>query len=250
VFEHDRDMPRAYTLPGIPHQAASALGITWALQQAKALDAPVSLYAPGKQNITRTDYPAIDALIRAGVPLHTWRDWHSGNGVVIALWPDEKHLLHADESPATKALVAVTWSPRSVLGWAQAKGAISLGGAPAEQFSERLDPVVAQAVDSLGVLVGQHKTADQRYRATMAKGIAILRKAGYTLDPAALHTHALGHGWRASNADILRDVTTRLNDGRIIQGMKSAPLRDDVLDHWRQRAADKPDEASPRTTPT
>lgn len=144
MFEHDRAIPRAYTLPGIPHQTASTLGITWALQQAKALSAPVSLYAPGKQNINRTDYPAIDALIRAGVPLHTWRDWHSGHGVVIALWPDEKHLLHADESPATKALVAVTWSPRSVLGWAQAKGAISLGGDPAEHFSERLDPVVVR----------------------------------------------------------------------------------------------------------
>jgi len=100
-----------------------------------------------------------------------------------------------------------------------------------------LDPVVAEAVDSLCLIVGQHKTADQRYRASIAKGLSILRRAGYALDPAALHAHAIGHGWRASNADHLRTIAIRLNEGRIIKGMKTAPLGDGVLDHWRERAA-------------
>ncbi|MDN4171316.1 hypothetical protein QWY28_00005, partial [Nocardioides sp. SOB77] len=92
-------------------------------------------------------------------------------------------------------------------------------------------------VDGLGILVGQHKTADQRYRAAIAKGLTILRDAGYPLDPGALHTHAIASGWRASNAAKLREVATRINEGRIIQGMKSAPLADDVLTHWRARAS-------------
>jgi hypothetical protein len=71
----------------------------------------------------------------------------------------------------------------------------------------------------------------------MAKGLTILCDAGYALDPSALHTHAIGHGWRASNAEKLREVATRINEGRVIQGMKSAPLSDDVLAHWRERAA-------------
>ncbi len=240
MFDHDHDIPRAYTVPNISHGAASALGVQWALHQAKVLGEPVSLYAPGKQNLrdVQRDHPAVHALMARGVPVHTWRDHHAGRGVVIALWPDEKHLLEADESIATKALVSVTWNAKDTLAWAQAKNAEPLGGPRPDITPLRsLDPVVAEAVDGLGILVGQHKTADQRYRAAIAKGLTILRRAGYTLDPAALHAHAIGHGWRASNAEHLRTIATRLNEGRVIQGMKTAPLRDDVLDYWRERAA-------------
>jgi hypothetical protein len=48
MFDHDRDFPRAYTVPGIPHKAASTLVVKWALEQAEALGSAVSLYAPGK----------------------------------------------------------------------------------------------------------------------------------------------------------------------------------------------------------
>jgi hypothetical protein len=240
MFDHDRDVPRAYTVPGIPHKTASSLGVKWALEQAEALGSAVSLYAPGKQNLQHVaqDHPAVHALIQRGVRVTTWRDFSPGSGVVVALWPDEKHLLEADESGSTRALVAVTWSPRQTLAWAQAKNAEPLGGPRPDISPTRpLEPVVAEAVDGLGIIVGQHKTADQRYRAAMAKGLTILRNAGYALDPSALHTHAIGHGWRASNAEKLREVATRINEGRVIQGMKSAPLRDDVLDYWRERAA-------------
>lgn len=245
MFDHDRDIPRAYTVPNMPHGAASTLGVRWALEQAKALGEPVALYAPGKQNLhdVQRGHPAVHALIQQGVPVRTWRDHQPGRGVVIALWPDEKHLLEADESGATKALVSVTWNAKDTLAWAQAKGAEPLGGSRPDISPLRpLEAVVAEAVDGLGVLVGQHKTADQRYRAAIAKGLSILRNAGYNLDPAALHAHAIGHGWRASNAEILREVANRLNEGRVIRGMKTAPLRDDVLEVWRERAANQ-DEA-------
>lgn len=240
MFDHDHDIPRAYTVPDIPHRAASTLGVKWALEQAKALGEPVSLYAPGKQNLrdVRRDHPAVHALMQRGVPVHTWRDHHAGHGVVIGLWPNEKHLLEADESSATKALVSVTWNTKDTLAWAQAKGAEPLGGTrPDISWLRLLDPVVAEAVDGLGILVGQHKTADQRYRAAIAKGLTILRRAGYALNPTELHAHAIGHGWRASNADHLRTIATRLNESRVIQGMKTAPLADDILNHWRERSA-------------
>lgn len=240
MFDHSREFPRAYTVPGIPHNAASELGVTWALEQAVALGSSVSLYAPGKQNLQRVahDHPAVHALIQRGVRVTTWRNSGPGSGVIVALWPDEKHLLEADESSSTRALVAVTWSPQQTLEWAQAKGADPLGGPrPDIDLTKPLDPVVAEAVDGLGILIGQHKTADQRYRAAIAKGLTILSDAGYDVDPSALHTHAIEHGWRASNAEKLREVATRINEGRIVQGMKSAPLSDDVLVHWRERAA-------------
>lgn len=237
MFQEDRVFPRAYTVPGIPHKVASALGVRWAVEQAIELGSSVSIYVPGKQNL-RSDHPAVDALIKRGVPVRTWRE-RPGSGVIVALWPDEKNLLRAEErGPA--ALVAVTWVPEQVLGWAHAKNAEPLGGhgpGPDAGRDRELDPVVAQAVDSLGIVVGQHKTADQRYRAAIAKGLTILKRAGFALRPDDLHTQAIGHGWRASNAEILRDVAGRINAGRTIQGMKSAPLRDDVLDHWRSEAA-------------
>lgn len=243
MFDHDRDFPRAYTVPGMPHKTASTLGVKWALEQAKALGSAVSLYAPGKQNLQHVaqDHPAVHDLIQRGVRVATWKDSGPGSGVVVALWPDERHLLRADESDSTRALVAVTWSPQQTSAWAQAKNAEPLGGPqPGISPARPLDPVVTVAVDGLGILIGQHKTADQRYRTAMAKGLTILRNAGYGLDPSALHTHAIGHGWRASNAEKLREVATRINQGRVIQGMKSAPLRDDVLDYWRERATVDP----------
>lgn len=242
MFDHDRDIPRAYTVPNIPHGAASTLGVKWALEQAKTLGESVALLAPGKQNLrdVQREHPAVHALIQRGVRVTTWRDGSPDRGVVVALWPDEKHLLKADESSATKALVSVTWNAKDTLAWAQAKDAEPLGGPKPDISPLRpLDPVVAEAVDGLGILVGQHKPTDSRYRAAIAKGLTILRRAGYALDPDALHAHAIGHGWLASNADILRVVANRINAGRVIQGMKTAPLADDVLDHWRARAANK-----------
>lgn len=240
MFDHNRDFPRAYTVPGLPHRAASTLGVKWAMGQAEAFTAPISLYVPAKQNLQliREQHPAVHALMQQGVPVSTWSDFGPGSGVVIALWPDEEHLLEADERASTRALVAVTWSPQQTLGWAQAKNANPLGGPRPDIVSTPpLDLVVAEAVNSLGIVVGQHKTADQRYKAAIAKGLTILRNAGYVFDPGALHTHAIGHGWRASNAEKLREVAARVNEGRSIQGMKSAPLRDDVLIYWRERAA-------------
>lgn len=241
MFEDGREFPRAYTVPGLPHKTASAIGVQWALEQATALGSSMSIYVPGKQNLD-PGHAAVDALINRGVPVHTWRD-RPGSGVVVALWPDEKNLLRVDErGPA--ALVAVTWSPRQVLGWAKAKNAEPLGG-PTPDITDihDLDPVVAQAVYGLGIVVGQHKAADQRYRAAVAKGLTILKNAGYALAPDDLHVHAIGHGWRASNADILRDVAERINAGRTIQGMKTAPLRDDVLEHWRAEAGRTDDDS-------
>jgi hypothetical protein len=112
---------------------------------------PASLYAPGKQNLRDSNHEYVNALIARGVPIHTWRDWNSGSGVVIALWPNEEHLLRAEESTVTKALVAVTWNAKDVLGWAQAKGAEPLGGTPPDITPlQSLDPVVAEAIDGLG----------------------------------------------------------------------------------------------------
>jgi hypothetical protein len=85
----------------------------------------VSLYTPGKRNLQHSaqDHPAVHALIERGVRVSTWREFSPGSGVNIPLWPDEKYLLEADDSDSTRALVAVTWSPRQTLAWAQAKHA-------------------------------------------------------------------------------------------------------------------------------
>jgi hypothetical protein len=136
---------------------------------------------------------------------------------VVALWPDEKHLLEADESSGG---LPHWWPSPGTLGkrWDGHRRSTqnrSAGPKPDLTPLRPLDPVVAEAVDGLGILVGQHKMADQRYRAAVAKGLTTLRRAGYALDPDALHTHAMGNGWRASNAEILRDVAHRALAGRV-----------------------------------
>jgi hypothetical protein len=49
--------------------------------------------------------------------------------------------------------------------------------------------------------------------------------------PDDLHVHAIGHGWRASSADILRNVAERINAERTIQGMKTAPSETTASSH-------------------
>ena len=73
MFGEVREFPRAYTVPGIPHKVASTLGVQWALKQAAELGSSVSIYVPGKQNL-RSDHPAVDALVKHGVPVRTWRE--------------------------------------------------------------------------------------------------------------------------------------------------------------------------------
>lgn len=232
-----RTVPRAYTVPGLPHVEATRLAIGWAQRQVEATGKPLHLYAPGKRNVQDSRQPPLVALLKQGIAVTTWRE-HRPAGVVVALWPDEEHLLEADESPGIAALVAVTWSPNSVLAWAQARNADPLGGPPPDINPHRpLDPTVAVGVESLGVVIGQHKPADQRHRAVIAKGLHLLRVAGYTLDPTALHIHALSHGWRADNAGSLRDIALRLNAGRTIQGMKTAALDDGAIRRWRHTAS-------------
>ena len=65
MFEDEREFPRAYTVPGIPHKTASAIGVHWALGQATQLasgssDRTVKLWdtSNGAKRLTLSDSTA------------------------------------------------------------------------------------------------------------------------------------------------------------------------------------------------
>jgi len=234
VFERNRDIPRAYTVPELDPDSADRLAIEWALKQRAESGQRILLLGP-TQRAFRSRHPHIDALVQRGVQKATWRTYSGWDGIVIALWPNQKHLADIDDNWGTAAVVAVTWNEHEVLPWAAAKGAQALGGAGLAV--EALDPVIAAAVRSMGAGHNQNNVLDQRARARIASCLLELRRNGFPLDPDALYTQALATGWRGDNAAGLRVIVNTLNAGRSVKGMRESSIRGSLIDHWREEAA-------------
>lgn len=112
MCDHDLDFPRAYTVPGIPHKTASALGEVGAGAGQSARLGGVAVRAgQAEPSACGSGPPGCARPHSARCPRHDVQCFDPGDGMVVALWPDEKHLLEADESASTRALAAVTLSP-------------------------------------------------------------------------------------------------------------------------------------------
>lgn len=238
MFERDRDIPRAYASQELDADEMDLVAVQWALEQREASGDPILLYAAVRGKTQ--GHPYLAALeAKSFVCSETWqtllRSRWSG-GIVVALWPDEKHLFEMDEHYGTTALVAVTWNEQEVLPWARAKGALVLGEAEPPGAPE-LDPVVAAAVGSMGAGINQNNVLAQRERGHLASCLKVLKDGGYRLDADAIYEEALANGWRGKNANGLRELVEKVNAGRRVVGMDPGRLRPTVLDHWRELAA-------------
>lgn len=70
--------------------------------------------------------------------------------------------------------------------------------------------------------------------------LTILHKGGYQLDPAAVHAWVLAHGWPAGRAKRLREMCVKLSGGHSLRATGAAAvLRPDILQQWRQAAANR-----------
>jgi hypothetical protein len=230
MFEKHHTYPTAYVLDD--HDDARQLAARWVIEQAQQGGGQPLIYSPTKRNVEHD--PLLQALVRE-FPLETWQsqawriDWRGGP--VLALWPDQKHLGLIAERHHVVALCVVASNLEEVRGWAVASGAVSLNPVTTpEPAPLAIDPVVRVALRDLGQRVNHsnqlHGSMDH---ADAMSWFRTLTKAGYQIDPEALHAYALVDGWPGGGADRLKELATKVAAGKSLQGWNT--------DRWGGKAA-------------
>lgn len=154
MFERTRDYPTALTASSAGNPDAVKAAVGWLLTRTKELGGQPLLYFPGKRNIEAE--PLLEQL--AGrIPSATWRTLHGGvrwtGGVVLAAWPDMKHLAEIADDRRTTGLVVLTWSEKDVAGWAAAAQPEILSPGVTVGTATISDPVVEKGLETLSALV-------------------------------------------------------------------------------------------------
>lgn len=236
MFERDRNYPVAFILDRAEN--AKAVAVRWVLDQAARQGGTPLLYAPGKQNVQH------DELLRAFAQrytLMTWKtrwgtDWRGGP--VLAAWPDEKHLAEIADMTQVTALCVLAWGD-DVAAWAAASGATNLDPQAPTATLPSLDPIVRQALISLGHRVNHsNQLAGALDRADAVTWFRILTRAGLPIDPEALYAHALANGWPGGGAARLKEMATKVAAGKSLQGWNEPRWSDDAVARWRAKAAE------------
>lgn len=238
MFEKSRDYPTAYVVDG-PTDALD-IAVRWVLQASTSAGGEPLLHVPTKANIQHN--PRLVALgSKWPVVTHrqTWNISWAG-GPVLALWPDQKHLGLIADNPRTKALCVVTSYLPEVEGWAAASGARNLDPARTPDVAlPEIDPVVRAALKSLGARVNHsNRLAGSMDRADAVTWFRVLTRAGYRLDPEALHAHALADGWPGPGADRLKEMAVQVAAGKSLRGWNEPRWNPDVVERWRVTASD------------
>lgn len=238
MFEKHHSYPTAYVLDD--HDDARKLAARWVIEQAQQVGGQPLVYSPTKRNVEYD--PLLQALVRE-FPLETWQSqaWRSGwrGGPVLALWPDQKHLGLIAEKHHVTALCVVASSLEEVRGWAVASGAVSLKPATTpEPAPLAIDPVVRVALRDLGRRMNHsnqlHGSMDH---ADAISWFRTLAKAGYPIDPEALHAYALLDGWPGGGADRLKELATKVAAGKALQGWNTDRWGGKAaIERWREEA--------------
>lgn len=210
----------------------------WVLQQAERVGGTPLIYAPGKRNIEDDRLFAQFASTYASM---TWRTQSSAawsGGPVLAAWPDAKHLGDVAEMWGTKALCVLAWNDKDIAAWAAATGAENLDPSSESISLPQLDPIVRCALKSLGdrvnhgnALAGAHDEADAK------TWFRVLKRAGLPIDPDAMYAYALVDGWPTLGAERLREMATKVANGKSLQGWNEERWMPHVVDGWRSEAA-------------
>ncbi len=239
MFEKSRDYPTAYIRDDSDDSLIVA--IRWVLQHAQANGVTPLLYAPAKQSISYREpirafadrFPVMTPRIRYK------NDWRGGP--VLAVWVDDKMLGEIGDNPRTTALCAVQWGDKP-LAWVAAAGAVNLdpttGGTTAPLPS--IDPIVRQGLIQLGQAVNHSNALTGSMDKADAVGFfRLLVDNRLPIEPDALYAHALAEGWPERGAARLREMAVQVAKGGRPQGWNQLRWRAEVVDDWRQAAANE-----------
>lgn len=161
-------------------------------------------------------------------------------GPILAIYPDKKLLDKTDGMHNVTDVLMVPWSKAEVEFWIDTWGATELGSGSGGGGSATIsEPVVAEAVETLDRLVntstGVTHSSD---RSTAIEIFKTLHEAGISFDPAEIRAWLVAeNGWKPDHADDVKEIAEGVRAGKRFQ-YREGGLKDDILDQWKERAAD------------
>ncbi|AMY20309.1 MULTISPECIES: hypothetical protein [Nocardiaceae] len=88
------------------------------------------------------------------------------------------------------------------------------------------------------LVINHSNTIKAGYEKRDVVGVLLaLRDAGYSLPAEGVRSWAIGHGWRAANANHLADYCNQIERGSRPRFTGPAALRPDLVDTWRDEVA-------------
>ncbi|AWG97165.1 MULTISPECIES: hypothetical protein [Rhodococcus] len=242
MFEKQPDYPCAVTNSSSADPTAIERAFRW-VRQRKQPGQKILLWTPQKSNI-RNDRQ-VEAISRhPDVLVGTSRGRFSSGwyeGPVLGMWQDTEDLAKMPIGRPT-AMCIVPWVPERLAGWVRAVDAEILGDGRDWQLTtsagQGLDPVVVRGMESITLLINHSNTIKAGYeKRDVVSALLALHDAGYELPAEAIQSWALGHGWRAQNANHLADYCAQINRGSRPRFTGAGALRPDIVALWRDEVA-------------
>ncbi|MFC8527143.1 hypothetical protein [Nocardia sp. NPDC057227] len=231
--------PVAITAPGKDSVVADA--IAWVLHASREFGGIPLVFVADEARV-RTSAWLRAFVADARLPVATApapdRNWHGG--VVLAAWPQAEQLATIAADPRTRGLCVVPDDIAEVGVWAKAAHPHLLGAEAVPECEPALDPVIAEALTTLGGLVNPAGTlAGLQSRRDAVALLVIAHEGGHQCTREQLYAWCLAHGWSQRAARRLAALAAHVAAGRR-PAAPAGPFRSDILGLWRDRAATRP----------
>jgi hypothetical protein len=221
MFEHTPDYEGFYTPAGANADEADHACLDWLLKQPGQ---PLVLFHAKK--MIRHDGLIEKTVRRHQIPVEAPRTvlgsgWRGG--AILAPWASEAVLRCIDDDVAdrTTAVCVIGWVAGEHDSWIAARRATNLltgdavTSAPADLIG---DPVVRLALDEASSVVNHNNGLVQSEdKAWVIHTLQELRKGGHAFRPEEIGTYAMATGWTAGEADLLREFSTGVLEGKRYQ---------------------------------
>lgn len=166
---------------------------------------------------------------RKDVPKH--------QGTVLAVYPNKKLLDKIDNMREVTDVLVIPWSLQEVQYWIETWQATEFGASEHQSETAFSDPVVEEALKSLTSRVNLSTgIAHPRDKATAVDLFRKLKAAKITYDPSEIRGWLVRHSWRSDDADAVKDIAEKIQQGRSVRAVQGG-WADDIVSVWRERAS-------------
>jgi hypothetical protein len=157
-------------------------------------------------------------------------------GPVLAVYPNAKTLDKIDGIYSVSHLIVNAWVPLDIEQWCKRWRAVDLdSGQSASPSDDELSPVVVEALKMLTGTVN----LSLLHPTDKARSIDIfkrLKSARFKLAPEAIKDWLIRNHWRPEDAEDVRDLVQRLNEGKKVRAGRRM-WADDIIQQLKERAS-------------
>src|SRR5690606_24033833 len=151
-------------------------------------------------------------------------------------YPNKKLLDKIDNMRGVTDVLVIPWSLQEVQYWIDTWQAIEFGASEHQTETTFSDPVVEEALKSLTSRVNLSSgIAHPRDKATAVDLFKKLKVAKIAYDPSEIRGWLVRHSWRSDDADAVKDIATKIQQGKSVRAAQGGGA-DDIVSVWRERA--------------